>query len=226
MNDELRKQIHNSLRRNGLIKIWREQLHETEEVTCNSSPTNNNDIATASDGTQYIKSLVIKYLNEKGYPLTQDNIDLAAKMFHANGGTYTRNNYKIVEHDEFENIPDEDTDIFLYSKILEQLTQLKQAVTNQTLMNYEVEVINDNQTGGTDMAKLADILNKRSQTGWKLVNTFTNELGVNSHVEQHTFSNNVRVNSTVDQIVMIFERPISMTDEKAQQIIQKLQNNS
>ncbi len=163
MNDELKKQIYNSLRENGLIKIWREQLHETEEVTCDSPSINNNDIATSSDGTQYIKSLVIKYLNEKGYPLTQDNIDLAAKMFQANGGT--------------------------------------------------------------DIAKLNDILNKRSQSGWKLVNTFTNELGINSHVEQHTFSNNVHVNSTIDQIVMIFERPMSMTDKKAQEIISQMQNS-
>ena len=148
-------------------------------------------------------------------------------MFQTNGGTYTRTvNSHMIEHDEFENISDEDIDVFLYSKILEQLTQLKDTVTTQNLMDYAVEVISDNKTGSTDIAKLIDVLNKRSQNGWKLVNTFTNEIGVNSHVEHHTFNNDVRVNSTIDQIVMIFERPMSMTNEKAQEIINQIKNNS
>lgn len=224
MNDELRKKIYDSLKENNLIKTWSERLIETEEVSY--TPTNNNDIATAPDGTQYYKSIVIQYLNEKGYPLTSENINLAAKMFQSNGDTYTRNSHRTIEHDEFENIADNDIETFLYLKILEQITQLNKAVTTTTLMDYAVEVINDQQTGGTDITKLVDILNKRSQTGWKLVNTFTNELGVNSHVEQHTLSNNVRVNSTIDQIILIFERPMSMTDEKARQIIRETQNNN
>ena len=44
---------------------------ETEEVVYNTNQINDDDIATAPDGTQYYKSLVINYLTEKGYPLTQ-----------------------------------------------------------------------------------------------------------------------------------------------------------
>ena len=92
-------------------------------------------------------------------------------------------------------------------------------------MDYAVEIINDNQNGSTNIQKLTTILKERSEKGWKLVNTFTNELGVNSHIEQSILSNNVRVNSTVDQIVMIFERPISITDKKAREIINQIQNS-
>lgn len=224
MNDELKKRIYNSLKENGLIKVWNETIQETEEVVCDNIPSDD-DIAIASDGTQYYKSLVLQYLNEKGYPLTHENINLTARMFQANGSTYTRNNYRTIEHDEFENILNEDIDTFLYSKILEQITQLKKAVTATTFMNYTVEVIRDNWSGGTNCKELSNVLEKRSKMGWKLVNTFTNELGVNATsvtIGNHTAG----TNSTIDQIVLIFERPMSITDEKAQEIIHQMQDNS
>ncbi|MDE6426770.1 MAG: hypothetical protein K2K89_11650 [Ruminococcus sp.] len=221
MNDELRKRIYNSLKENNLLKTWTENIHETEEVVYNTNHTNDDDITTAPDGTQYYKSLVIKYLTEKGYPLTQENINLSARMFQANGATYTRNNYRTIERDEFENIPDEDIDVFLYSKILEQLAQLNA----HTFMDYAVESVRDTRSGGTNFDALAKILRKRSETGWRLVNTFTNEIGVNS--TSVTIGNYTGgTNATIDQIVMIFERPMSMTDKKAQEIINQIRSNS
>nr|MDE5583947.1 hypothetical protein [Ruminococcus sp.] len=224
MNDELRKRIYDSLKENNLLKTWTETVYETEEVVCNNTTNSDDDIATATDGTQYYKSLVMQYLNEKNYLLTPENINLAARMFQANGGTYTRNNYKTIENDEFKNISNEDIEVFLYSKILEQLAQLKQTVSSSTFMDYAVEIVSDNWRGGTDCKKLSHVLEKRSRMGWKLINTFTNELGVNATsitIGNHTAG----TNSTIDQIVMIFERPMSMTDEKATQIIQKIREN-
>ncbi|MDE5620451.1 MAG: hypothetical protein K2O29_08140 [Ruminococcus sp.] len=92
-------------------------------------------------------------------------------------------------------------------------------------MDYEFECILDNRSGGTDFNNLAQVLRKRSAKGWKLVNTFTNEVGINS--TSVTIGNYTGgTNATIDQVVMIFEHPISMTDAKAQQIIKKLQENS
>lgn len=224
MNNKLRNKIHDVLKENNLLKIWNEKVEEVEEVTCDVTSTDN-DIAIAPNGTQYYKSLVIEYLNEKGYPFTPENINLVARMFQTNGGTYIRRNHKTIEHDEFEGISDEDVDIFLYLKILELFKELKDNITSKNFMDYAVEIINDNQNGSTNIQKLTTILKERSEKGWKLVNTFTNELGVNSHIEQSILSNNVRVNSTVDQIVMIFERPISITDKKAREIINQIQNS-
>lgn len=183
MNDELRNNIYNSMKENNLLKTWTETIQETEEV----EETEESVVGIASDGTRYDKKSLFQYLTQHNYPVTQENVDLSAKMFPIGENgirriTHTITTSRTIEHDELENISDEDIDIFLYSKILEQLTQLKDTVTTQNLMDYAVEVISDNKTGSTDIAKLIDVLNKRSQNGRKLVNTFTNEIGVNSHV--------------------------------------------
>ena len=226
MNAFIRR-LYNNLKENNLLETWTETVTKTEEVR----ETKEKYVGIASDGTRYDKKSLFQYLTQQNYPATQDFIDLFAKMFPIDENriqlkTHTITTEHTIEHNEFENVYYEDTNAFLCYKILEQLVQLKQSIIAQNFMDYAVEVINDNQTGATDTAKLVDVLNKRSKNGWKLVNTFTNELGVNSHVERHTLSNDVKVNSTIDQIIMIFERPISMTDEKAQEIINQIKADS
>lgn len=75
------------------------------------------------------------------------------------------------------------------------------------LYEYIVVSVRDNSSGGTDITEIAKVLGKYSQEGWRLVNTFTNELGVNS--SSVSFGGiSAGTNATIDQTIMIFERCI------------------
>ena len=76
----------------------------------NKERIDENDIGTASDGTKYVKSSVLNYLNENGYSLTQDSVDLAAKTFQIKGNSFIRKNIKTIVHSDFDNISDENID--------------------------------------------------------------------------------------------------------------------
>lgn len=80
---------------------------------------------------------------------------------------------------------------------------LSEKVKINDLYEYDVVTIRDNKTGSTDIASLRVELEKRGREGWRLVNTFTNELGVNSS----SFAG-YGTNATIDEVVLIFERCI------------------
>lgn len=81
---------------------------------------------------------------------------------------------------------------------------------NRQKYEYVVEVINDlgGLNGGTDLAALNRVLQKRSAEGYRLVSTHTNELGKNSV----SFSG-VGTNATLDETILIFEREARQDDE-------------
>ncbi len=85
----------------------------------------------------------------------------------------------------------------------EQIAALRRRINDN--YEYAVEIITDSDDGGTDFNTLVRTLDKYSRQGWRLVNTFTNELGENAHFDAAT---NTRYNSTMDQVILIFERRI------------------
>ena len=80
---------------------------------------------------------------------------------------------------------------------------LTEKVKINDLYEYDVVTIRDNKVGSTDISSLRAELDKRGREGWRLVNTFTNELGVNSS----SFAG-YGTNATIDEVVLIFERCI------------------
>lgn len=88
----------------------------------------------------------------------------------------------------------------------EDIARLRKQTNDR--FEYAVEIITDSDDGGTDFNTLIKTLNKYSNQGWRLVNTFTNELGETSHIEGGT-----RYNSTIDQVVLIFERRVITSEE-------------
>ena len=71
------------------------------------------------------------------------------------------------------------------------------------IYEYAVVAIKDNSSGEVNVLSLQKELESRSKEGWRLVNTVTNELGVNG-VSVAGFS----TNSTIEETVLIFERCI------------------
>ena len=80
---------------------------------------------------------------------------------------------------------------------------LTEKVKINDLYEYDVVTIRDSKTGSTDISSLRAELDKHGREGWRLVNTFTNELGVNSS----SFAG-YGTNATIDEVVLIFERCI------------------
>lgn len=85
-----------------------------------------------------------------------------------------------------------------------------QAASEATTMNkiqindlyeYDVAVVFDNPTGGVNFQALCSELEKRAREGWRLVNTFTNELGVNA-----ASIAGFGTNATIEETILIFER--------------------
>jgi len=73
------------------------------------------------------------------------------------------------------------------------------------IYEYDVVVIRDNATGGMDILKLTAVLREHGEMGWRLVNTFTNELGANSSGFSG-YGVSYSTNATIDQTILIFER--------------------
>lgn len=209
MDENFRKVISKKLNNSGIAELYSEVV--TEETEVKGEQIDANDVGTASDGTKYIKSLVMKYLNEKGYPLTQESVDLAAKMFQAKGDSYIQKNVKTVVHSDFDTVNDENVDTYLTLKITEMLAKIEM---QNNIMDYKIDVVIDKYTGGTDFEALQKSLNWHSQRGWKVKSIFTNEIGKNSSsvtVGGYTSG----TNATIDQTIIIYERSALMTDEDA-----------
>lgn len=212
--DDFKKELMKKLARSGVADTWQETVAEIEEEVIDEVSVSEDDIGTASDGTKYFKSLVNKYLTEKGYPFTQDNVDLAAKLFQANGNKLTRRNIKAVTHNEMDNVPVDLLDTYLNAKIAMMLSDIRKELVNQSIMEYSVEVIRDTSVGVTDVVALKSTLEHYSKHGWKLKSAFTNEIGKNS-VEVSMSVVNQGINSTIDQLILIFERPSYINDNKS-----------
>lgn len=86
-------------------------------------------------------------------------------------------------------------------------TDLVKRVRMNDMYEYDVVTIRDTATGSTDIAKLRQVLDEHGREGWHLVNTFTNELGVNSS-RTSAYGVSYGINATIDEIVLIFERCI------------------
>ncbi len=83
----------------------------------------------------------------------------------------------------------------------EKIAALRRQINDS--YEYAVEIVTDNELGGTDLEVLDATLKRYASQGWRLINTFTNELGENAHFDP---VKRVTINSTMDQIVLIFER--------------------
>ena len=73
------------------------------------------------------------------------------------------------------------------------------------IYEYDVVSIRDSSTGAVDINKLYQILSDHGKRGWRLVNTFTNELGITSS-GLSVGGLGVSTNATIDQTILIFER--------------------
>ncbi|MCM1132671.1 MAG: hypothetical protein NC340_04275 [Ruminococcus flavefaciens] len=202
--EDIKKQLEKLLVDNDMVKVWAETVTETVAV-------DETNVGTASDGTKYDKEMVFEYLNANGYPITQESIDFAAKKLVSD--VVERVVKKKVLHNEVEDITG-NLDDYIQFKTLEALLKIHktQQINHEIqlksqVMEYAVEMIEDNNTGGTDVNHLNMVLKKYSSEGWNLKQVFTNELGVNS-----TRVGNFGTNATIDQVVLIFERSVAVKE--------------
>ena len=202
MTNEFRKNILDALLQTGIVKAWEETECSSENIEFDSDIVNvsesDEDIATSSDGIQYSKKEVNKYLTYKGYPLTQENIDMVAKMFKDGFNTsFTHTSKRLVNHNEIENLSDEELNLYINSKILKLL------IPNAQKYEYKVVKVKDKDDGSTNSSAIESELNKYGSIGWRLKNVFTNELGVNS---KPLIIGNISINQTINEVVLVFER--------------------
>lgn len=88
--------------------------------------------------------------------------------------------------------------------LLENIEQSKVQYALSESGNYEYDVVEMiDKTGKTDILELQRILDEHANNGWRLVNSFTNELGKNVLAIM-----GLGINSTVDQVILIFERRV------------------
>ncbi len=194
MNNYLRSKIIDWLLGKNMCEISYEEIENIIEI---------DNVGISSDGTKYNKAMVIEYLTSRGYPLTQEYLDLASKMFPAQGEKITKKEKKTVVHTDLEDLTDDEIKTYIELKILEELHSLQ---TDTFTLEYAVETVIDSFSGGTNKNELQNLLNKYSKDGWRLKNIYTNELGHNSS-SISIGGSTAGTNATIDQIVLIFERP-------------------
>lgn len=84
---------------------------------------------------------------------------------------------------------------------------LTEKIKINDLYEYDVVTITDKSTGAMDVVSLRKVLSEHGKLGWRLVNSFTNEIGVNrSSTSFAGYSSGT--NATIDQTILIFERCI------------------
>ena len=202
--------IRNMLFSNKVIDKWTESLSEIKTI-------NNND------NEKDIKEKIIHYLNEKGLPLTQDNYDLAINMLYKQETINYKTN-KSITHNELENVKDENLNDWLQAKMVILLFELKQKIIESNYMTYDVDVITDKSNGEIDEPSLRLSLLQHSRNGWRVKSITTNELGKEEHGGSIGPVSTTK-NATRSQIVIVYERPFSLTDQEAQEYIEKIINS-
>lgn len=194
--------IRKMLVSNKVVDKWAENFSEAKSI-------NNNE-------DENIKEKIIQYLNDKGLPLTQDNFDLATNMLLKNK-TINYETSKRVIHTELENVDDECLTEWIRAKTLVLLSDIYNELVASNYMNYDVDVINDTSSGEVNEMALKKSLSQHSKNGWKVKSITTNELG-KSEKGGTIGSISASINATRSQIVIIYERPITLNDRKAQKI--------
>ena len=72
---------------------------------------------------------------------------------------------------------------------------------------YKIETIHDQEDGSIDTQILQNRINWNADQGWRLVSSFTNELGKNSSVGGYG-GISIGTNATIDELVLIFEKTV------------------
>ena len=83
------------------------------------------------------------------------------------------------------------------------------SANNSNYYEYKAVTVRDLKRGGTDIETLNQTLNELGREGWRLVTSFTNELGKNNtaiNVAGTAFG----INTTMDEVVLIFERAFQL----------------
>ena len=82
---------------------------------------------------------------------------------------------------------------------------------NSQYYEYRVMTVLDTKRGNTNIAELSHKLNEFGRHGWRLVTSFTNELGKDASglaIGGAAFG----VNSTTDEVILIFEKAYTLSD--------------
>ena len=167
----------------------------------------------SSNGIEYDKMKLFRYLRENSLNINKENIDKFAANFSVTDETYTETHTQVSKNTTIKLWNDEPVDSLSDDEILGLkdliLLDYINKIANQektVIMEYAVATVIDNYKGGTDIPELERTLNKYAEMGYVLKTSFTNELGVNS--SSVSFGGvSTGTNATIDQIVLIFERP-------------------
>ena len=116
------------------------------------------------------------------------------------------------ENDRKNKLKSENIDIDNILNIRESNSTLKNILSINDQYEYDVVVINDNRDGSIDATQLEKELVQHSVFGWRLKNLLTNELG-KSATGIGINGVSADTNATIDQLILIFERKISKTNE-------------
>lgn len=197
MREADRKKLIETLVANDIIKADVNVLTETEELSIDN--ISESDIGTTSDGQQYLKSVVKKYLLEQGYPFTQENVDMAAKINFPDGklSSVSIRKSTVIESTELDDADDSDIMDIVKIQTLIQLLEIKSMLKTESEKEYTTEVITDTSTGTLDIESFNKTLAAYSSKGWVLKAVFTNEIGKNAVLG---------INASIDQTIMVFER--------------------
>ena len=85
---------------------------------------------------------------------------------------------------------------------------------NNDYYEYDVVVVEALPSGEINVSRVKDVLYKHAQDGWRLANSFSNEMGVSSFSQNHSSMLTGKksadsISATISQIILIFERCIS-----------------
>ncbi len=148
-------------------------------------------------------------MRESGAPLNQDNVNLVANKFFANGGDElfkkVKKNLETIRHNTLENADEQYLFMFMAYKAFLRFFNFSKEKDKK--YEYKVESITDGFFGGARIQSLTNILNSYGREGWSLKSAFTNELGKNE-AETTIKGVSVGINSTTEQTILIFEREI------------------
>ena len=87
------------------------------------------------------------------------------------------------------------------------------------LFEYKAVSIIDNSTGSVNIEAVNTILTKYANDGWRLVGSYSGEIGRNSS-SSGAYGMSTGTNATIDESILIFERRI-LTSEQFQEQFQE-----
>lgn len=176
MNDIQRRAIFDFLVENRLVDVFVEE----KIVSYDYKTSPDEEMGVTSSGIEYPKKVVMKYITDHGYPITEESVELVARKL-KNEGALSKQEREKIYYSSIDNATDEELRDALGLGIAKLLREIRdEQVYNVGKYNfqYHISYFGDNSDGILPVDEIVKDITEMKANGWSMKNMFTKNSGI------------------------------------------------